>query len=67
MGMMYREWKKLHNEEFHIFYSSQISLARSVKENKVGGTRGTHVRGEVSVQVLCGKVRRKGTTCKSER
>jgi hypothetical protein len=61
------EWRNLHNEELHILYSSQISLARSVKENKVGGTRGTHGRGEMSVQGLSGKVRSKGTTRKSER
>jgi hypothetical protein len=61
------EWRKLHNEELHILYSSQISLARSVKENKVGGTRDTHGRGEISVQGFSGKVRRKRTTWKSER
>jgi hypothetical protein len=61
------ELRKLHNEELHILYSSQISLARSVKENKVSRTRGTHGRGELSVQGLSGKVRRKRTTWKSER
>jgi hypothetical protein len=52
---------------FIICTHPQISLDRSVKENKVGGTRATHGRGEMSVQGLSGKVGRKGTTWKSER
>jgi hypothetical protein len=39
-----REWKKLHNEELHILYSSPKYWADEIKENNVGGTWDTHGR-----------------------
>jgi hypothetical protein len=45
------EWRMLHNEE-----------ADQIKENEVGGTCGTHGRGEERVQGFDGKARRKETT-----
>jgi hypothetical protein len=48
------EWRKLHNEELHILYSSP-NIIRQIKENEVSGTCGTHGRGEECVQVLMGK------------
>jgi hypothetical protein len=48
------EWRKLLNEELHNLYSSP-DIIRQVKANEVGGTCGTHRRGEESVQVLVGK------------
>jgi hypothetical protein len=54
------EWRKLHSEEL---YPSQILLGvDQIKENEVGGTCGTHGRGEKCVQVFYGKARRKETT-----
>jgi hypothetical protein len=61
MGEVTGEWMKLHNEELHNFYSS-LDIIRQVKANEVGGPRGTHGRGEKSVQVFGGKARRKKTT-----
>jgi hypothetical protein len=52
------EWRKLHNEELHNFYSS-LDIIRQVKANEVGGTCGTHERGEKCVQGFGGKARRK--------
>jgi hypothetical protein len=51
------EWRKLHNEELHILYSSL-----NIKENEVGGTCGTHGRGQEFVQGFDGKARRKEPT-----
>jgi hypothetical protein len=45
---------------FIICSHPQISLARSVKENKVGGSCGRHGRGEMSAQCLGGELRGKG-------
>jgi hypothetical protein len=59
------EWRKLHNEELHNLYSSP-DIIRQVKANEVGGTCGTHWRGEKSVQGFGGKARRKETTGKTE-
>jgi hypothetical protein len=39
------EWRKLHNEELHILYSSPNIKSNQIKENEVGGTCGTHGRG----------------------
>jgi hypothetical protein len=55
------EWSKLHNEELHNLYSCP-NIIRQVKANEVGGTCGTHGRGEKSVQGFGGKSRRKETT-----
>jgi hypothetical protein len=59
------EWRKLHNEEVHNFYSSP-DIIRQVKTNEVGGACGTHGRGEKSVQGFGGKSRRKETTWKTK-
>jgi hypothetical protein len=55
------EWRKLHNEELHILYSSP-NIIRQIKENEVGGTCSTHRRGEDCAQGFDGKVKRKETT-----
>jgi hypothetical protein len=44
---------------FIICTHSQISLDRSITANKVGGTCGTHGRGENSVQDFGGKALKK--------
>jgi hypothetical protein len=59
------EWRKLHIEELHNLYSSP-DIIRQVKANKVGGARGTHWRGEKSVQGFGGKARRKETDWKTK-
>jgi hypothetical protein len=59
------EWRKLHNEELHNFYSSP-NIIRQVKANEVGGACGTHRRGEKSVQGFGRKARRKETTWKTK-
>jgi hypothetical protein len=56
------EWRKLHDEELHILYSSPNTIRHQIKENVVGGTCGTHGRGEECVQSLDGKTRREETT-----
>jgi hypothetical protein len=46
----------LYNEELHTLYSfPNIIKADQIKENEVGGTCGTHGRGEECVQGLMGK------------
>jgi hypothetical protein len=51
-----------------IFYTPPqiLSAVDQIKENEVGGTCGTHGRGEECVQVFDGKARRKETTCKTK-
>jgi hypothetical protein len=49
------EWRKLHNAELHILYSSPDIIGRSVKENEVGRACGTRGRGEKRVQGFGGK------------
>jgi hypothetical protein len=53
---------------FIICTHPQISLGKAsqVKVNEVGGTCGTHGRGEKSVQGFGGKARRKETTWKTK-
>jgi hypothetical protein len=60
-GEVTGEWRKLHNEELHNLYTSP-DIIRQVKANEVGGTCGTHGRGEKSAQSFGGKARRKETT-----
>jgi hypothetical protein len=59
------EWRKLHNEELHNLYSS-TDIISQVKANEVGGTCGTHGRGEKNVQGFGGKARRKEATWKTK-
>jgi hypothetical protein len=64
------EWKKLHNEELHNFYSSP-DIIRQVKSsqfkaNEVGGACDMHGRGEKSLQGFGGKAQRKETTGKTK-
>jgi hypothetical protein len=54
------EWRKLHNGELHILYSSPDII--QIKENEVGGECDTHGRGEKRVLDFGGKARRKRTT-----
>jgi hypothetical protein len=56
------EWRKLHNEELHILYSSP----NIIRQTEVGETCGTHGRGEKCVQGFDGKGRIKETTCKTK-
>jgi hypothetical protein len=60
------EWRKLHNEELHNLYSSPNIIRQRKSKRMRGGTRGTHGRGEESVQGLGGKARRKETTRKTK-
>jgi hypothetical protein len=59
------EWRKLLSEKLHILYSSP-NIIRQIKENEVGGTCGTHRRGQECVQGFDGKARRKETTWKTK-
>jgi hypothetical protein len=61
------EWRKFHNEDLHILYSAP-HIFRQIKsrKNEVGGTCGTHGRGEESVQSFDGKARRKETAWKTK-
>jgi hypothetical protein len=59
------KWRKLHSEELNNFYSYP-DIIRQVKANGVGGSCGTHGRGEKSVQGFGGKARRKETTGKTK-
>jgi hypothetical protein len=54
------EWRKLHNGELHIFYSSP-DIIRQMK-NEVGWSGGKHGRGEKNVQNFGGKSRGKEIT-----
>jgi hypothetical protein len=54
------EWRKLHNEEFHMLYS--FPKADEVEKIEAGETFGTQRRGEECVQGFDGKDRRKETT-----
>jgi hypothetical protein len=57
------EWRKLHNKELHILYSSpNIIRADQVKDIQVGGICGMHGGGEECVRGFYGKARRKETT-----
>jgi hypothetical protein len=56
------EWRKLHNEELHILYSSP----NIIRQNEVGEACGTRGRGEKIVQSFDGKARREETTQKTK-
>jgi hypothetical protein len=59
------EWRKLHSEELHNFYSPP-DIIRQVKANEVGEKSVTHGRGEKIVQGFGGKSRRKEATWKTK-
>jgi hypothetical protein len=58
------DWRKLHNEELRILYSSP-NIIRQVKSRRMRwARRGMHARGEECMQGFDGKARRKETTWK---
>jgi hypothetical protein len=59
------EWRKLHNEELHIFYSSQ-NIIRQIKSRRMRWAGHVARMGEERVQVFYGKARSKETTWKAE-
>jgi hypothetical protein len=63
------EWRKLHSEELHNLYSSP-NIIRQIKSRRMRWAghvaRGTHGRGDKSVQGFGGRARRKETTRKIE-
>jgi hypothetical protein len=58
------EWKKLHNEELHILYSSP-NIIRQVKSRRMRWAGHAARMGEEIVQDFGGKARRKVTTWKT--
>jgi hypothetical protein len=60
------EWRRLHNEERHILYSSPDIIRHQMKDNEVGWTCGTHGRSERSAQGFRGRAQRKETARKTE-
>jgi hypothetical protein len=59
------EWRKLHNEELHILYSSP-NIIRQIKSRRARWARHVSRMGEKSVQGLGGKGRRRETTRKTK-
>jgi hypothetical protein len=59
------EWRRLHNEELHILYSSP-NIIRQIKSRRMMWVGHVACMGEESVQGFGGKVRRKETTWKNE-
>jgi hypothetical protein len=57
------EWRKLHNEELHILYSSP-DIIRQIKSRRMRWAVHVARMGEESVQGFGGKARRKETTWK---
>jgi hypothetical protein len=55
------EWRKLHNEELHILYSSP-NIIRQLKSRRLGWAGNVARMGEECVQGFDGKARRKETT-----
>jgi hypothetical protein len=60
------EWRKLHTGELHNFYTPKYHEADKIKENEVGGTCGTHGRGEKNVEGSDGKARGEESTRKTK-
>jgi hypothetical protein len=59
------EWRKLHNEELHILYSS-TDIIRQIKSRRMRWAGHVARMGEECVQGFDGKVRRKETTWKTK-
>jgi hypothetical protein len=59
------EWRKLHNEDLHILYSSP-NIIRQIKSRRVRWVGHVARIGEECVQGFYGKTRRKDTTRKTE-
>jgi len=59
------EWRKLHNEELHILYSSP-DIIRQIKSRRMRWAGHVARMGEESVQGFGGKARRKETTWKTK-
>jgi hypothetical protein len=59
------EWRKLHNEELHILYSSQ-NIIRQIKSRRMRWAGHVARTGEECVQAFDGKARRKETTRKTK-
>jgi hypothetical protein len=60
------ERRTLRNEKIYILSSLQMSLGNQINENEVGGSCGTHGRGQESVQSFGGEAHGKETTRKTE-
>jgi hypothetical protein len=61
------EWRKLHNKELHILYSSP-NIIRQIKSRRLwwAGAGGMHGRRQGSIQGLDEKAKRKGATWKTK-
>jgi hypothetical protein len=59
------EWRKKHNEELHILYSSP-NIIRQIKSRRMRWAGRVARIGEECVQGFSGKARRKETTWKSK-
>jgi hypothetical protein len=59
------EWRKLHNEELHILYSTS-NIVRQIKSRKMRWVGHVTHMGEESVQNFGGKARREETTWKTK-
>jgi hypothetical protein len=59
------EWRKLHNEELHILYSSP-NIIRQIKSRRMRWAGHVAGMGEECVQGFDGKARRKETTWKNK-
>jgi hypothetical protein len=59
------EWKKFHNEELHILYSSR-NIIRQIKSRRMRWVGHVARMGEECVQGFYEKARRKETTWKTE-
>jgi hypothetical protein len=59
------EWRKLHNEELHILYSSP-NIIRQIKSRRIRWAGHVACMGEECVQGFDGKAKRKETTWKAK-
>jgi hypothetical protein len=59
------EWRKLHNEDLHILYSSP-NIITQIKSRRMRWAGHVACMGEECVQGFDGKSRRKETACKTK-